>query len=135
MKLGPVTELGKGNKKLSKNYNDVMSANCNVIFIFTIYSQFAAIGKPDFGRISVQLTFSLTITFYLTKTENGTKKNLYHSSHTIAISKGTIFAKKTITFCQKSADISKVKRALVLKGIFSKLNMNVYLRTEFQVSS
>ena len=41
---------------------------------------------------SVKLLFSLIATLYLTKTENRTK-NLKHSSHTIALSKGTIFAK------------------------------------------
>ena len=81
MKLGSVTELGKANKKLSKRYNDVVLANYNVIFIFTIYSQFGAIRKPDSGRISVQLTFSLTITFYLTKTENRTKTSLTQLPH------------------------------------------------------
>ena len=43
---------------------------------------------------------------------------LQHSSNTIALSKGTILAKKHCSF-EKNADISKIKRALVLKGIFS----------------
>ena len=59
--------------------------------------------------------FSLIVTFYLTKTENRAKK---HSSHTIALSKGPIFAKNG-DFLQKNTDISKIKRALLLKGIFS----------------
>ena len=46
-------------------------------------------------------------------------KNLKRSSHTIALSKVTIFAKKTLVFCEKNADIIKIKRALVLKGMFS----------------
>ena len=46
-------------------------------------------------------------------------KNLWHSSHTIAMSKGTIFAKKMLIICKKNADISKIKRTLVLKGMFS----------------
>ena len=49
-------------------------------------------------------------------------KGLQHSPHTIALSKGTrqkrlfffFFAKK-----KKNADISKIRRALELKGIFS----------------
>ena len=36
---------------------------------------------------------------------------MYHSSHTIALGKGTIFAKNT--------DISKIKEVLVLKSTFS----------------
>ena len=44
-------------------------------------------------------------------------KNLYHSSHTISLSKGLILTKKL--FGQKNAGISKIKRPLVLKSIFS----------------
>ena len=56
-----------------------MSANCDLIVIFQIYSQFEAIRKPDSGRI--ELTFSLITTFYLTKTENRTEKSLTQLSH------------------------------------------------------
>ena len=45
-------------------------------------------------------------------------KYLQHSSHSIALSKGTIFNKKHC-FLQRNADISKIRRPLVLKGIFS----------------
>ena len=77
MKLGPLTKLDKRNKRMSKKIDDdVMSANCDVIIVFPIYGQFGAIRKPDSGRMSVKLTFSLIVTFYLTKTENRTKKPL-----------------------------------------------------------
>ena len=46
----------------------------------------------------VKVLFSLIVFFYLTKTENKTKK---HNSRTIALSKGTIFAKKMLIFYQK----------------------------------
>ena len=50
MKLGPVTKLNKRKKVTSKKFaNDVMSANCDVIFIFPIYCQFGAIRKSDSG--------------------------------------------------------------------------------------
>ena len=49
------------------------------------------------------------VTFYLTKTENRTKKSL---------SKGVILAKKA-GFLQKNADISKIKKILILNAIFS----------------
>ena len=78
MKLGPVTKLDKGNKTISKTFhNDVMSGNCDVIVIFQIYGQVGAIrnAKP------IKLTFSLTVTFYLAKTENRTKKSLTQLSH------------------------------------------------------
>ena len=50
MKIGPVTKLGKKNKKRSKHFdNDVMSGNCDVIVKFPIYGQFGATGSriPD----------------------------------------------------------------------------------------
>ena len=43
--------------------------------------------------------------FYLTKTENKTK-NLYNSSHNIALSKGAIFCQKKLIFCKKKKLIS-----------------------------
>ena len=52
MKLEPVTELDYRNKVTSKKfYDEVMSPNCDVIAIFSIYRQFGAIRKPDSGRI------------------------------------------------------------------------------------
>ena len=52
MKLGPVTKLNKKNKTASRNFDDdAMSANCDVIVVFPIYSQFGATRKPDSRRI------------------------------------------------------------------------------------
>ena len=83
---------------------------------------------------SVKPTFSLKVFFYLTNTANRTN-NLQHSSYTIALNKATIIAKKIIIFCKKNADICKIKRILVLKGIFSEIMyVCVYLRIKFQVS-
>ena len=79
MKLGPVTKLGKRNTVPSRKFDDdVVSADCGVIVIFPIYGQFGAIRKPNSGRMicNVRLTFSLTVTLYLTKTENKTQKSL-----------------------------------------------------------
>ena len=51
MKYGPVTKLDKRNKTTSKKIDDdVMSKNCDVIAIFSVYGQFGAIWKPDSGR-------------------------------------------------------------------------------------
>ena len=61
------------------------------------FFQFMANLEQSEGRIpdaqSLKLLFSLIATFYLTKTENRTKKSLTHY-HAIALSKGTIFTKK-----------------------------------------
>ena len=44
--------LNKRDKTTSKKFdNDVMSENCDVIVIFSIYGQFEAIQKPDSGHI------------------------------------------------------------------------------------
>ena len=51
-----------------------MLPNCYVIGIFPIYGQFGAIQKPNSGRIASKTMFSLTVTLYLTKTENRTEK-------------------------------------------------------------
>ena len=52
MKHGPVTKIEKRKKKCQKKFDDdVMSVNCEVIVIFSIYGQFGAIRKPDSGRI------------------------------------------------------------------------------------
>ena len=44
---------------------------------------------------SIKLIFSITITFYLTKTEN-IPKNLLHNPHTIDLSRSTIFFQKKL---------------------------------------
>ena len=47
-----VIKHDKGNKASSKNFGDgVMSANYNVIIVFSIYGYFETIRKPDSGRI------------------------------------------------------------------------------------
>ena len=78
MKFGPVTKVDKKNKATSKKKkkikNEVMLPNCYVIGIFPIYGQFGAIQKPNSGCIASKTMFSLTVTLYLTKTENRTEK-------------------------------------------------------------
>ena len=63
-----------------------MSANCNVIIIFFIYGQFEAIKKPGSRRM-VCKTYTFIDNSLSLKTEK-------LSFSTIALSKGTIFAKK-----------------------------------------
>ena len=78
---------------------------------------------------------SLTIAFYLRKTENRTKKFLTQLSH-YGFEQKYYFWKKMLTFLQKNADISKIVRGLVLGKVnILKLHIGVYLRTKFQVSS
>ena len=61
MKLGPITKLDKRNKTMSKNFDDdVMSKNCDVIAISSIYSQLGAIWKPDSGRAVCKIYIFIT---------------------------------------------------------------------------
>ena len=77
MKLEPLTKLDKRNKTVSKKLDDyVMSKNRDVIAIFSIYSQFGAIRKPDSGRIFCKTSVFINSNIYLIKTENRTKKTL-----------------------------------------------------------
>ena len=94
MKLGPVTKIDKRNTATSNKFDDdVISVNFNVIVILTIMVNLEQSGIRSPGAWSVKLTFSLIVTFYLKQSENRTKKS-EHGSHTITLSKGTIFAKK-----------------------------------------
>ena len=87
---------------------------------------------PDAESVKVML--SLIITFYLTKTEHRTKK-LKHNSHTIALSKGTNFVKKTLIFYEKILTSAKLRGFWYYKVYFLKLDMCEYLRAKFEVSS
>ena len=58
------------------------------------------------------------MTFYLTKTENNAKK-FRNTSLRLVLCVKVLFWPKNADFLQKNADISKIKRALVLKVIFS----------------
>ena len=82
MKLGSVTKLDKRNKTTSKKIDDdIMSENCDVIFIFFIFGQFGAVRRPDSGTKSAKVTFPLIVTFCIRKTENRTIKSITELSH------------------------------------------------------
>ena len=88
---------------------------------------------------SISPTFSLIETFYLTKTENRTKKFVIQLSYYCFWLK-VLFCQKMAFFCKKKkkkeANISKINEILVGKKVyFLKLNICVYLSTKFKVSS
>ena len=66
--------------------------------------------KPSESRIpdakSVKLTFLLVLTFYLTKTQNRTKKPL--TALTLFLSVKALFLPKKANLLRKNADISKI---------------------------
>ena len=60
MKLGAVAKLDKSNKATSKIFDDdVISANFDVILIFTIYGQFGAYRKLDSRYIVIFINSNL----------------------------------------------------------------------------
>ena len=60
MKFGPVTNLNKRKKTMPKKFDDdVMSANCDMIIIFQSYGHFAAMRKPDSGRMVCKTYISI----------------------------------------------------------------------------
>ena len=84
---------------------------------------------PDTYCVKCTLPFALT--FCLAKIKD-TTKYLQYSSLTIYLRKGAIFAKNA-NFLQNNADISKIKRALVLKSITSETKYGYVL--PYQISS
>ena len=76
MKPGPVSKVDKRNKTTSK---DLEMTSCLEIVTSFSFLQFMANLEESGSQIpeaqSVQLIFSLIVTFYLTETENRTKKS------------------------------------------------------------
>ena len=82
MKLETVTKLDKRNKTTSRrSEDDVMLENCDVITVFSIYSQFEAVWKPDSRRILFKTYIFINNNLLSYKTESRTKKSLTQVSH------------------------------------------------------
>ena len=92
--------------------------NCDIIVIFPVYGQFGAIGTPDSGRIvcKVYIFFNSNFVLYKNWKQNWKIKN---AALTLLIWVKVLFCPKNADLLQKSAGISKIKKALVLKGIHS----------------
>ena len=82
MKLRSVTKLDKRNKRTSKN---LTMMSCQQIVTPLPFFQYTAnleqLGSRNPYSESVKVIFSLTVTFYITKTESRTKKSLTQLSH------------------------------------------------------
>ena len=95
-----------------------MSKNCDAVVMFSIYGRFGAIRKPDSRRIVCKTYVFISSSRLSYKTESRTKKFLTQLSH-YCLEQRYYFCQKMLTFLQKNADMSKIKRELVRKGIFS----------------
>ena len=81
MKLGPVSKICKRNTAKSKTINnDVILTNCYLVVIFQFKANLEQYESRILDTWSVILLFSLTVIFYLTKTENRTKTSLIQLS-------------------------------------------------------
>ena len=126
---------GETKQRQKKFGNDVMSENSDIIAIFPIYGQFGVIRKPDSGCIVSTTFIFINSNLYFTKAENRTKVSL--TALTLLLWVKVLFWPKNADFLQKkkNADISKIKKVLVLTVYFLKLHMDVYLRAKFKISS
>ena len=92
MKLEPVTKLDKRNKKPSKN---LTTTSCLQIVTSLSFFRFMANLEQSESRRpdawSVKLTFSKILSYIILQKLKIELKTLQHSSHTVALSKGTVF--------------------------------------------
>ena len=102
------------------------------------FSQFMANLPPSTSWIpdawSIKLICSLIVTFYLTEPANRTKKSLTALLLLFWV-KLLFLPKKNVLQKIKKSDINKINEVLVIKGIFSELNVCVYFHRKFQVSN
>ena len=81
MKLGPVIKIHRTNKTPSKKFDDdAMLEIVTSLLLFHFMANLEQSGSRIPDAWSVNLMFSLIVTFYLTKTENRTK-SLTQLSH------------------------------------------------------
>ena len=95
-----------------------MSKNCDVIVIFPIYGQFGAIRKSDSGRRDCKNYVFLNSNLWSYKNWKQ-NQNIIYTALTLLLWVKILFFPKNTDFLEKNADISRIKKALALKGIFS----------------
>ena len=102
-------------KKVTKTWcQQIMT----LLLLFLIYGCFGAIRNTDSGRMVCD-SFLLIATFYLTKSENRTKK-ISNTAVILLVSVKVLILSKMLIFCKnKTAEIHKIKGILALKDIFS----------------
>ena len=81
MKLGPVLNLTRQLKQRQKNWREYYVKNLSRRYHFCNLWPVCSIPKVRFLTQAVKLIFSLTVAFYVTKTENRTKKSSSQLSH------------------------------------------------------
>ena len=126
---GTVTKLDKRNTAIQKK---LTTTSCQQIVTYLSFFQFMV--NLEQSRSQIFDAWSIKHTFRLSHKNRTTE--LRHSQQSpciIALSRGTILPKNA-EILQKIADISKTKRVLVLKDIFSKttyLCVSTYRNSSF----
>ena len=98
------------------------------IIIFPTYSQFWGIWKPNSGWMVSN--FHILFNSNILSAENW-KQNYKISNTALTLLlwvKVLFWPKITVIFCKKNTDTSKVKEALIVKGIFSETSYQCVLR-------
>ena len=135
MNLGPGTKPGKRNKRqLKKSDDDIISENFDVIVIFLIYDQFEAKLKMDSRCIVCKICIFINSNFLPGKTRKQNYK-IYKTVLTILFWVKGLFWPRNADILQNVLASAKLRQAWYWKVYFLKLNICVYFRAEFQVSS
>ena len=109
-----------------------MSASRDVIVIFPIYGQFEAIRKPESGRMVCKIFIFINSNLLSYKNWKQNSK-ISNTALTLLLWVKVLFLPKNADFLQKNADISEIKEALVLEGIFFETSYVCVLT--YQISS
>ena len=97
-----------------------MWGNCNVTAIFSIYRESGEIQIPDSGWIAFKIYVFINSNLLSYKNWKQNQK-ISKTALTLLLWVKVLFLPKNADYCKKrNANISKIKRALVLKGKFSK---------------
>ena len=122
MKLGPETKLDKRNKNLPKK----IWRWCPVLFW--------AIWKPYSRRIVCKTYIFINYNFLSYKNWQQNQK-IFNTALALLLWVKVLFWSQNANFLQKMLTSAKLRGTWYEKLYFLDLNMNVYLRAEFQVSS
>ena len=95
-----------------------MITSCQKVVTSLPFFQFTA--NLEQSAQSVKLTFSLIVTFYLTKTESRNKISLTQLSH-YSFEQRYYIGQKTLIFCKEMLTSAKLRESCYLKVYFSKL--------------
>ena len=112
MKLGSVTKIDKRKTKTTKKFlDDVMSANCDVIIIFAIYSQFGTIRILDSTHMVCKCCIVINGKLSSCKNWKQNLKKISNSALMLLLWVSYYFCQKMLICCQKLLTSAKLRRS------------------------